>query len=558
MKGRNETVERLEEETFDVCVIGGGATGAGCALDAQLRGLKTVLVEAGDFASSTSSASTKMVHGGIRYLQEAVRDLDINQYRLVEHALRQRSLMLRNAPFLTRTVEFLIPCFSQFERFYYGLGMKVYDWIAGKAGFSPSRLLARDEALHRVPAMRSRGLIGAVVYADGQFDDSRYCITLLNSFVGVGGEALNYARVTAFEENQAGRLSVAKVVDQVSDQKLKIRARAFVNAAGPFSDTVRQLASPCVATRMRPSKGVHILVPLGRFPDSDALLIPKTEDGRVVFAIPWNGRLLVGTTDSEWEPGDEMVVTRVEIEYLLRQLNPYLSEPLRADQVVSGTAGIRPLVAARNVVDTKKLIRDAEVELDPQSGLISILGGKWTTYRLMGEETVDKIQQYLGARVTPSMTRDHPLAGSLSYQWDYWQTLASEYHIPAGTAEHLSHTYGTIAPEVLKLVANETELGIPLLEGAAPIRAEVVYAVRREMAMSIEDVLARRIGLQLFGWRLAVQAAPAVASLLSRELGWSATETEAALEQYVSKINRMLDAAGLAPEPFPAHAMERR
>ena len=263
MKNRNETIRRLQDETFDVCIIGGGATGAGCALDSQLRGLRTVLLEAGDFASSSSSASTKMVHGGVRYLQEAVNDLDVNQYHLVESALRERSFMLQNAPFLTRKLEFLVPCFSHFEKIYYGLGMKMYDWISGKASLFPSRLLSRDEALYRMPAMQSEGLVGAVAYGDGQFDDARYGVTLLNTFTGVGGVALNYARVTAFEKTQAGKLSAAAAVIQPLGRELKITARAFVNATGPVSDVLRQMASPSMPPRMRPSKGIHTLIPAG-------------------------------------------------------------------------------------------------------------------------------------------------------------------------------------------------------------------------------------------------------------------------------------------------------
>jgi glycerol-3-phosphate dehydrogenase len=278
-----------------------------------------------------------------------------------------------------------------FEKTYYGLSMKMYDWIAGKSSLLPSRLLTREEALYRMPAMQSENLVGAAAYADGQFDDARYALALVETFTSAGGDALNYARVTAFSNNDAGKLVSATVVDQASRGTFEIRARAFVNATGPFSDVVRRLASPDVMPRMHPSKGVHIMLPPDGFSETDALLVPKTEDGRVIFAIPWNGRLLVGTTDTGYTPGEEMVVKSDEIEYLLRQINPYLSSPLRADQVVSGIAGVRPLVAAQGVTDTKKLIRDDEVEFDAVSGLISILGGKWTTHRMMGEETIDKV-----------------------------------------------------------------------------------------------------------------------------------------------------------------------
>jgi glycerol-3-phosphate dehydrogenase len=547
MKERNQVLDQIADQKFDVCVIGGGATGSGCALESQLRGLNTVMLEAGDFACGSSTASTKMVHGGVRYLQEAVNDLDVSQYHLVESALRERALMLHNAPHLTRMVEFLVPCFSHFDKFYYGLGMKMYDWISGKSSLFPSRLLTSEEALYRMPAMQSNNLTGAVSYADGQFDDGRYCLALVDTFDRLGGAALNYARVTALEKTPEGRIVAAVVTDQISNRTFKIVARAFVNATGPFSDVVRNLASAEAGSRMRPSKGVHIMFPLDGFSENDALLVPRTEDGRVIFAVPWNGRLLVGTTDTGYKPGEEMVVTREEIDYLLRQLNPYLKSPLRLDQVVSGIAGVRPLVAAQGVAETKKLIRDDEVEFDAQSGLISILGGKWTTHRLMGQETIDKVQESIGDAITPSPTTDYPLSGSAGYQWDYWQALRTQFKVSVATAKHLAHKYGTLAPDVLGLVLSDTSLALPLVEGEAPIRAQVIYAVRNEMALTIEDILARRIGLQLYGWRLAIQAAPAVAEILRKELGWSEEKEVEAVERYVAKVNHMLITAGLEP-----------
>ncbi|HTW64267.1 MAG TPA: glycerol-3-phosphate dehydrogenase/oxidase [Bryobacteraceae bacterium] len=547
MKERHQVIDHIANQKFDVCVIGGGATGSACALESQLRGLKTVMLDAGDFASGSSTASTKMAHGGVRYLQEAVTDLDINQYHLVESALRERGLMLHNAPHLTRTLEFLVPCFSHFDSFYYGLGMKMYDWISGKASLLPSRLLTPEEALFRMPAMQSNNLAGAVSYADGQFDDGRYCLALVDTFDGLGGAALNYARVTALEKAPGGKIIAAVVTDPVSNRTFRIIAGAFVNATGPFSDVMRNLASADAGSRMRPSKGVHIMFPLDGFSENDALLVPRTEDGRVIFAVPWNGRLLVGTTDTGYTPGEEMVVTREEIDYLLRQLNPYLSSPLRADQVVSGFAGVRPLVAAKGVTETRKLIRDDELEFDAKSGLISILGGKWTTHRLMGQETIDRVQELVGEEVTPSPTTDHPLNGSADYQWDYWETLAGQFKLPVATAKHLAHKYGTLAPDVLGLADSDPSLALPLVEGEAPIRAQVIYAVRKEMALNIEDVLARRIGLQLYGWRLAIQAAPAVAEMLRTELGWSEEKEWEEVDRYVAKVNHMLTTAGLEP-----------
>jgi len=553
MKGRPEALENIAGKTFDVCVIGGGATGAGCALDAQLRGLNTVLVDGGDFASATSSASTKLIHGGVRYLQQAVTRLDWSQYRVVKRALRERSLMMRNAPFLARPLELLIPCFSWFEFLYYGSGMKLYDWISGKSSLLPSRFLSRRESLRRMPMLAARDsrLVGTIAYADGQFDDARFNIALVRTFTEAGGEALNHARAIGFDKGTGGKLVAAQLEDSLSRRRFTLHARAFVNATGPFSDTVRALANPSLTHRLRLSKGIHILFPLELFAGRDALVVPKTEDGRVLFAIPWLGRLLVGTTESESNLKAEMLVQRSEAEYVLRQINPYLRAPLTLPQIVSGFAGLRPLVSSGAEGETKRLIRDHEVELDPDSGLISILGGKWTTYRAMAEDTIDHVQRYLGARVIDSPTRHHPLCGSENYSADYWRTLMTGYRVSESSARHLAGKFGTRAPQVLQLAVEQPALMQPIIVSQAPLRAEIVFAIREEMAQTIEDILARRIGLQVYDWRLAIQAAPVVAFHLAEELGWPPAETHHAVELYISKVNRMLETIGLAPEPVP-------
>jgi glycerol-3-phosphate dehydrogenase len=508
-------------------------------------------VEAGDFASATSSASTKIVHGGVRYLEEAVRHLDVHQYRLVRRALRERSLMLKNAPFLTRTLEFLVPCFRWSEVLYYAFGLKIYDWMSGKASLFPSRFISRGESLKRLPGLKPDRLLGTVAYADGGFDDARYDLTLLGTFAHAGGELLNYARVAGFEKDKNGRLARADVENQIEHGRFGVEARAFVNATGPFSDNVRQLATPGTPKRMRPSKGIHILLPLDGFSDSEALLIPKTEDGRVIFAVPWLGRLLVGTTDEEATFEAQLLVHRSEAEYVLRHLNSYLAKPFRLDQIVSGTAGLRPLVSSGDSRETKKLVRDDEVELDAHSGLISILGGKWTTHRAMAEDTIDAVQKYLGVPVTDCRTRHYPLSGSEGYERDYWRKLADRYDICASTAHHVAQKFGTNAPRVLDLARENSRLRAPIVEGAPPIQAEVVYSVRHEMARTIEDVLARRIGLELHSWREAIKAAPVVASLLAKEFGWLAPQMQSAVAEYVTKINRSLTTAGLKPENPP-------
>lgn len=414
MKSRPQALRELASQTFDVCVIGAGATGAGCALDAQLRGLATALVDAADFGSATSSASTKLVHGGVRYLQEAVTHADVKQFHVVKHALRERARMLRNAPHLAHPLEFIVPCFTAFELAYYGIGMKTYEWIASHASLGRSRILSKTATLAEFPGLKSDSLRGSVSYWDGQFDDARFCIALAKTFANAGGETANYLRVVAFEKNSDGKLLAVVVDDRVSGQKLVIRAQRFINATGPFSDRLRALANPDAPIKLAPSKGVHILLPLEESV-SRALLIPKTEDGRVIFAIPWLGRLLVGTTDQEVDVEDELVVTQSEVEYLLRHLNHYSSRQYRIEDVVSVFAGMRPLVRSGHA-RTKELARDHVVEVDRATGLISILGGKWTTYRYMAEQTIDVLQKELqltqpGRAVMPTKSRDHLLAG---------------------------------------------------------------------------------------------------------------------------------------------------
>ena len=530
MKSRSETLQKIEGGTFDVCVIGGGATGAGCAWDAQLRGLNTVLIEAGDYASATSSSSTKLVHGGVRYLQQAVSDLDAGQYRVVRRALHERRLMLDNAPYLAHPLEILVPCYSRKEEMYYRIGMKMYDWIAGKGNLFPSRHRSVRESLERMPMLKPDRLTGTVAYGDGQFDDARYDMALVQSFSGQGGLAVNYARVVGLGKDAGGRLKEAEIEDLISHRTFKLRARAFVNATGPFSDHIREMAKPGIRPRLCLSKGVHILLPLDKEDTKDAILIPETDDGRVIFAIPWLGRFLVGTTDDEAKLGDPMVVTKAEAEYLLRHLNRYIVHPLRVDQIVSAFAGMRPLVRSKNALDTKKLIRDHEVEMESESGLISVLGGKWTTHRAMAEDGIDMVLGYLGKPLIPCGTARHSLYGAEGYGTEFWRILVKEFGVSQATAHHLAEKFGTASLRVVEIAKQDSQYAAPIVQGLPPIQAEVVYSVREEMALTIEDVLARRTGMQLFSWAAAVEAAPVVSSILAGLLGWTPSETTRAVE----------------------------
>lgn len=548
MRRRTEVRDRIGETTFDVCVIGGGATGGGCSLDSQLRGMRTVLVEAGDFASGTSSASTKLIHGGVRYLEQAVKDLDVHQYHVVRHALRERLNMLHNGPFLSRRIEFLVPCFSWFSVLYFAMGLKLYDWLAASARLSRSQFVSKSNTAERMPALDPSRIVGSVSYADGQFDDARYAIALIESMTDAGGEALNYARVIGFRKDHKGKLTEVEVEDQLSRERFTVRARAFVNATGPWSDNIRQLGTIGAKPRMRWSKGVHVLLPLEALGSRDALLIPKTEDDRVLFALPWFDRLLVGTTEKELTDHEELFVTRDEVDYLLRHLNRYLTAPVRREQVVSAFAGVRPLLSSGKSGDTRGLSRDYEVEVDESSGLISIMGGKWTTYRAMAEDTINVVQEFIGDPVTPSTTAEYLLSGSRGWNSEYWRTLILEYGVPQPVAQHLVQKFGTNATRVLDLAKVDADLALPLVPGFATLRAEVLYAIRYEMATTIEDVLMRRSGLQLFSWRDAISAAPLTASILAREFDWNSDIERISIERYVKKINHLISAAGLSSD----------
>ena len=536
MKKRRVALDAIRDRAFDLCVIGGGATGLGSALDAQLRGLSTVVIDADDFVSKTSSASTKLAHGGVRYLQQAVSGFDYGQFRMVRKALQERIHMLRAAPYLARPLELLVPCYSRWQMFYFAVGMKIYDVVAGKSHLPRSRILSRKETLETLPILRMERVAGSVTYADGQFDDARYGIAMAKTIAQSGGELLNYARIVGFEYSSEGKLASARVEDLIGGQQFTVSASVFLNCTGPFADEIRLMANPRMKSRLRLSKGIHILLPADAFQSDTALLIPRTEDGRVIFAIPWFGSLLVGTTEDEVEHAEEIIATETEVAYLLKYVNKYLNTNFSSADVQAAFAGVRPIVSSKDAVNTKKLVRDHEVETDEQSGLISILGGKWTTYRAMAEDGINRVERALGRPASAASTRDLPLVGANGFSPKYWCELLSQYELPEDVAKHLAHGFGTDTPRVMAIVASESELSKPLFPGASVLAGEVLYCIREEMAQSIEDVLARRTGIQVHSWQDAVAAAPIVGELLERELGWSSEATYKAIDDYIDVV----------------------
>lgn len=471
---------RLEAHTgpWDMIVVGGGATGAGVAVDGASRGYSVLLLEQSDFGKGTSSRSTKLIHGGVRYLEQG-------NIPLVMEALRERGLLLRNAPHLVHNLAFVVPSYDWWEAPFYGAGLKLYNLLAGKYGFGASRILSREETLERLPNINTAGLRGGVIYYDGQFDDARLLIDLVATAYEQGAVLLNYARVTGLtREGVCFR-------DIESGQEFKAAAKVIVNATGPFTDEIRRMADPLAVPMIAPSQGVHLVLDGSFLAGDSAIMVPHTSDGRVMFAIPWHGHTLVGTTDTPVaEPSLEPVAQEQEIEFLLDTASLYLSKkPDRAD-VTSVFAGIRPLVREGDSGNTAALSRSHTIRIE-SSGIVTVCGGKWTTYRNMAEDCVNHAAT----------------VGRLAQRECVTENLA--IHESDASAEPVERLH-----EALPYTA-----------------AQVVRAVREEMARTVEDVLARRTRALFLNARAAIAMAPRVAALMAHELGrdphWEADQVAA-------------------------------
>jgi glycerol-3-phosphate dehydrogenase len=564
---RAENLHRLATEEFDLCIIGGGASGAGCALDAVLRGLRVALIEKTDFAAETSSRSTKLIHGGVRYLEQAFKKLDFAQLRQVRHGLEERRVLLQNAPHLTRPLGLITPVFSWWEGFYYSIGLKLYDWVAGmgcKRSFEtnkkrllpPSRWICRQEALQIMPGLSPR-IHSAVLYYDGQLDDARYCLALVKSAAEFPlGVLANHLELTGFKKDGNGKLTTAVVVDTLNPGiPLEVKAARFINCTGPFADSIRQMANPALTPRIRPSKGVHLVLPANTLSSNMAMLIPKTSDGRMVFALPFEGNLLLGTTDEPYhEIEQEPKLEADEIVFLLKTLQPFISQKINPEQVKAGFGGIRPLLGSSHMPagkaskkQTKSLLRDHEVEEDPDSGLISLLGGKWTTYRLMAQDTIDfaikNTSDFRELATVVAATENYGLAGSENYVPDFWKKLQQTYKLDEDICQHLASKYGTQAIFPAEIALENPELSERILPDYPFLKAEIVYAVRVEMALSIRDFLARRIRLEIMDWEAAKRATPIVAKWMGITLNWSVTAREENQKAYTDLLDTFIQRA---------------
>lgn len=535
---RSENVKRLQNETFDLVIIGGGASGAGCALDAATRGLKVALIDRDDFSAATSSRSTKLVHGGVRYLEQAFKNADLAQLRMVRHGLQERHIVLQNAPHLAHPLGLITPVFSWIEGLYFSIGLRLYGWFARHDALPKAKWLTKEETLARMPTLTPK-LHSSVLYYDGQLDDARYNLALVQTAQQAGAVVVNHADALEFKHDASGKLTALVVQDRLTDETLTVQSRLFLNCTGPYADAIRQLANPALTNRIRPSKGVHVTLPSDVLQSQDALLIPKTPDGRVIFSIPFAGKVIIGTTDDDYQTlNDEPELHLSEVHFLLDTVGPYLAKKPVVSDVIAGFGGIRPLIAADpNAETTKGLVRDHEVEHDPVSNLISLLGGKWTTYRLMAQDAIDVICERLGQTGRPCQTATYRLVGADNYHPDNWQKLAKAYQLTEETARHLNQNYGGLANQVAAILSEHESYRDHLIEGYPYLKAEVIYQARHEMACRPRDVVARRLRLELLDWNAAYIATPTVAHLLAQELGINDTETQEAIEEYQQQIS---------------------
>jgi glycerol-3-phosphate dehydrogenase len=530
---RTEALAGLVEDELDVVVIGGGVVGAGSALDAATRGLRVGLVEARDWASGTSSRSSKLIHGGLRYLE-------MLDFGLVREALRERGLLLqRLAPHLVRPVPFLYPLTHRvWERPYVGAGLVLYDTLGsvvpGARGLPRHRHLSRRHALQVAPGLRSSSLVGAVQYYDAQVDDARHTVTLVRTAAAYGAFVANRARVVGFLR-QGERVTGVQVRDLESGELLDVRAKQVLNATGVWTDDTQAMVGERGQFQVRASKGIHLVVPRDRVQSSTGLIL-RTKTS-VLFVIPWGRHWIIGTTDTDWRLDKaHPAASSHDIDYLLTQVNRVLSRPLTHEDVEGVYAGLRPLLAGESE-STSKLSREHVVG-HPVPGLVVVAGGKYTTYRVMAADAVDEVARALDGRVPESCTERIPLLGADGFDaaWNSRQRTATRYGVHVARVEHLLRRYGSLAPEVLELVEDDPDLGSAMPGADDYIAAEVVYACTHEGARHLDDVLTRRTRISIESWDRGVGAAPVAADLMAVVLGWSTEQRDKEVEHYLARV----------------------
>jgi glycerol-3-phosphate dehydrogenase len=507
---RNQSLLHLKNHPtpFDIAIVGGGATGLGTAVDAASRGHTVALIEQSDFAKGTSSRSTKLVHGGVRYLRQG-------NLSLVLDALRERGFLRQNAPHLVRNLSFIIPSYHRSDALLYGLGLKIYDRLAGSLSFGASQCLSPEEAIRRLPTLNSSHLVGGIVYHDGQFDDSRLAINLAQTATNFGAAVMNYVSCIGLMK-QDGRVVGIQAQDLETGDEFNILAKTIINATGVFVDALRQMDNPDEVSIVSPSQGVHLVLPRRFLPGDDALLVPKTDDGRVLFAVPWHGRVVLGTTDTPvTQVSLEPRALPEETEFILKHAAQYLTQAPTPSDVLSVYAGLRPLVRSGKTQKTATLSRDHQI-LVSASGLITITGGKWTTYRKMAEDVVDRAEGVGKLKQPPCQTQTLKIQG--------W----TEDAIPESNLS----TYGSDAAEIRILVDRNPDLGKLLHPQLEFQQAEVIWQIRHEMARQVEDVLARRTRSLFLNAKASIECAPIVAQLMAQELNYDQDWIEEQIRGY--------------------------
>lgn len=524
---------------FDILVIGGGATGCGCALDAVTRGLKTALVERNDFASGTSSRSTKLIHGGVRYLQKAITNLDVEQYRMVKEALHERANLLEIAPHLSAPLPIMLPLYKWWQLPYYWVGIKMYDLVAGSHCLKSSYVLSKSRALEHFPMLQKDKLVGAIVYYDGQHNDARMNLAIALTAARYGAATANYMEVVSLlkktdPETGKERVSGARCKDVLTGHEFNVRAKCVINATGPFTDSVRKMDDNDVVPICQPSAGVHIVMPGYYSPENMGLLDPATSDGRVIFFLPWEKMTIAGTTDSPTDVTHHPIPSEDDINFILNEVRNYLScdVEVRRGDVLAAWSGIRPLVTDPKSANTQSISRNHVVEVS-DSGLITIAGGKWTTYRSMAEDTVNKAVKLHNLNAGPSRTVGLFLQGGKDWSPTLYIRLVQDYGLESEVAQHLAKTYGDKAFDVAKMASVTGKrwpvVGVRLVSEFPYIEAEVKYGIK-EYACTAVDMISRRTRLAFLNVQAAEEALPKIVELMGRELNWSELRKQEELE----------------------------
>ncbi|MFF7650647.1 glycerol-3-phosphate dehydrogenase/oxidase [Streptomyces sp. NPDC007983] len=530
---RGEALARMADRELDVLVVGGGVVGAGTALDAATRGLETGLIESRDWASGTSSRSSKLVHGGLRYLE-------MLDFALVREALKERGLLLeRIAPHLVKPVPFLYPLKHRgWERAYAGAGVALYDAMSISSGHGRGlpvhRHLSRTRALRVAPCLRKDALVGALQYYDAQVDDARFVTSLVRTAARYGAQVANRARVVGFLREGA-RVVGARVHDLEQGGEFEVRARQVVNASGVWTDETQALIGERGQFHVRASKGIHLVVPRDRIHSTTGLIL-RTEKS-VLFVIPWGRHWIIGTTDTGWDLDKaHPAASSADIDYLLEHVNEVLAVPLTRDDVEGVYAGLRPLLAGESDA-TSKLSREHTVA-HPVPGLVVVAGGKYTTYRVMAKDAVDEAVHGLDQRVGPCVTEDVPLVGAVGYQalWNARARMARRTGLHVARVEHLLNRYGALTEEVLELIAADPSLGEPLTAADDYLRAEVVYAASHEGARHLDDVLTRRTRISIETFDRGTRGAREAAELMAPVLGWGPEQIDKEVEHYEKRV----------------------